>query len=91
MSWHNTMAETVGSLWDKLTVARLRARALHDQMQGAELEHLQDCGERLAVVDEQSSDLACELEWLLSGVLSGRVRMKVYRQHKLYNDERFRR
>jgi len=56
----------------------------------AQPEHKAACSNRLAVMAEQEKDLEEELTKLVSDVASGRVRLKIYRQFKMYNDPRYR-
>ena len=87
------MAETVGSLVDKLSIVELKIYHMQEQ---AEREDASDdfrvqCGERLAILRRQRDDLAEELTDLLAAIASGRVVPKVYRQFKMYNDPSYRR
>ena len=86
------MAETIGSLADKLSIIQLRAFHMREQLGRADAtpEHKAACSGRLAVMAEQKKDLEEELEKLVSDVASGRVRLKLYRQFKMYNDPRYR-
>jgi glycine cleavage system regulatory protein len=53
-------------------------------------EHKAACGAKLDVMAVQKADLAEELSKLVSDVAAGRVKLKVYRQFKMYNDPRYR-
>ncbi len=86
------MAETIGSLVDKISIVRLKVFHMEKQIErpDATEEHRQKCGDRLKVLIEQSDDLALELSELTEAVISGRKKLKVYRQFKMYNDPAYR-
>jgi phage portal protein BeeE len=52
----------------------------------AALEHQQRCSAKLAVLIEQREDLSLSINQLLESIRGGQIRMKVYRQMKMYND-----
>jgi hypothetical protein len=80
-------SETPGSIIDRLTVLALKryhvAEALRTEDPGAAAA----MQARLATVSEQLADLAGCLERLLADIAAGRVRLKLYRQVKVYRDE----
>jgi len=82
------MAETLGSLVDKITIIELRRfhteQAMLNPAAAASVRHA--AALRLHVVDEQRADLQAELDALWSAIGSGATLPKVYRQLKLYND-----
>ena len=86
------MAETIGSLADKLSVIQLKIFHMREQVRRADAppEHKAACSGRLDIMEEQRKDLEEELAKLVSDVASGRVRLKIYRQFKMYNDPRYR-
>jgi hypothetical protein len=66
-------SESAGSIVDRLTILALK------------LYHVREVkGARLAVLEEQSSDLAEGLDRLQTEVLAGRLRLKLYPQIKVY-------
>ncbi len=86
------MAETIGSLVDKITIVELkiyhmREQALRDDVSE---EFRRRCDDRIAVMREQRDDLARELTQLAADMAAGRVVPKVYRQFKMYNDPQYR-
>jgi len=86
------MAETVGSLVDKLSIVELKIYHMREQVErrdGDEV-HRARCADRLAVLQCQRDDLATELSGLWEGVTAGAYRPKVYRQFKMYNDPQYR-
>lgn len=82
------MAETIGSLVDKITIVELRRfhteQAMLNPDAAADVRHA--AALRLRVVDEQRADLQAELDALWSAIGAGATLPKVYRQLKLYND-----
>lgn len=87
------MAETVGSLVDKITIVTLKLYHMREQRDRDDVHHAfrEACTEKVYIMERQRHDLVTELNALLEGVLSGRVRMYVYRQFKMYNDPQYRR
>ncbi|MDO5616969.1 MAG: DUF4254 domain-containing protein, partial [Cruoricaptor ignavus] len=45
------------------------------------------CQEKLNVLNEQKKDLCQAINQLLENIENGNVKMKVYKQMKMYNDE----
>ncbi|HWB78438.1 MAG TPA: DUF4254 domain-containing protein [Nannocystaceae bacterium] len=82
------MAETVGSLIDKLTIVELRRWHTEEAMLNpqASVTVRHTAALRLHVIDEQRSDLTAELDQLWKDIIAGTKRPKIYRQMKLYND-----
>lgn len=87
------MAETIGSLVDKLTIIELKIYHMREQAAREDVtaEFRERCDARLEVMREQRDDLATELTTLASDIAGGRVTPKVYRQFKMYNDPQYRR
>ena len=52
----------------------------------ASAEHRARCAAKLAVLEEQRTDLVSAIGALLDDIAAGRKHMKVYRQMKMYND-----
>ena len=86
------MAETVGSLADKLSIMELKIYHMREQAErvDATAEFRAQCANRVLVLEQQRDDLSAELEALLAGLASGAVVPKVYRQFKMYNDPAYR-
>jgi hypothetical protein len=86
------MAETVGSLVDKLSIVELKIYHMREQVQrqDAAEAHQARCADRLAVLRCQRDDLTTELSGLWESVTAGKYRPKVYRQFKMYNDPQYR-
>lgn len=50
-------------------------------------EHRQACQQKLYILEQQRVDLGTAITQLLSDIEQGKVRMKTYKQMKMYNDE----
>lgn len=87
------MAETVGSLVDKISITELKIYHMREQAQREDVsdDFRRQSEERLAILRLQRDDLVEELTTLIDDVAAGRVVPKVYRQYKMYNDPRYRR
>jgi hypothetical protein len=87
------VAETVGSLADKLSIVELKIYHMAEQAERADAsdDFRARCRERLEVLRLQRDDLAAELSELVRDIAAGRVVPKVYRQFKMYNDPQYRR
>lgn len=86
------MADTVGSLIDKLSIMELKLYHMNLQVQrpDATPQHREACAQKARVITQQRDDLKAEVSELLEGVISGRKTMKIYRQFKMYNDPVYR-
>lgn len=73
---------------DRLSILALKIfhMRVETERQDASPEHLQRCGAKLAVLEEQREDLISAIDALLDDIAAGRKYMKVYRQMKMYND-----
>lgn len=81
-------SETPGMIIDRLSILALKEYHMREETErgDASEEHRQKCGAKLAVISVQRQDLAQCLETLLDEVRTGRRRIKVYYQFKMYND-----
>jgi hypothetical protein len=86
------MAETVGSLADKISITELKIYHMAEQAgrTDASDEFRARCNDRLAVLRMQRDDLADEMTTLVANIAAGRVVPKIYRQFKMYNDPQYR-
>ena len=86
------MAETVGSLVDKLSIVELKIFHMREQAgrEDADPAFRNECQQRLAVLTRQRDDLADELTHFMNEIAAGRARPKIYRQYKMYNDPKYR-
>ena len=50
-------------------------------------DHKIKCSQKLNVLLDQKSDLSTSIEQLLADIENGKVKMKLYKQMKMYNDE----
>lgn len=81
-------SETAGFIIDRLSILSLKIFHTREQTERADAsgEHRQRNLSRLALLEEQRTDLANCLAELWSETLAGRRRFKFYRQLKMYND-----
>ncbi len=86
------MAETLGSLVDKITIIELKRYYMEKQTARKNVSetHRQECRQKLDVLNEQRDDLVEEVNQLFEAVMSGRQKLKIYRQYKMYNDPKYR-
>lgn len=86
------MAETIGSLVDKITIAELKIFHMAEQLnrKDASEEHKKRAAQKLEILKVQSRDLQQELSELFLKVARGEARLKIYRQFKMYNDPAYR-
>ena len=86
-----TWTETPGGAIDRLSILALRVHHLREACDDpqADAGKRDEARRRLAVCQRQRSDLASALQALLDGIGRGDLRLRVYRQFKLYNDPRF--
>ena len=85
------MAETIGSLVDKITIVELKRYHMEEQTRRSDVadEHRRACQQKMAILTIQRDDLVEELNRLFQDVLAGTTQLKVYRQFKMYNDPRY--
>jgi hypothetical protein len=85
------MAETMGSLIDKICIAELKIFHIREQIERTDLAgDLQELSrDRLSVMRRQVDDLVAELNALAEAWSQKAYHPKVYRQFKMYNDPRF--
>lgn len=86
------MAETVGWLSDKISIAELKIFHMREQAKrlDAAPDFRRQCEEKLALVQLQRDDLAAELTALVADIAAGKATPKVYSQFKMYNDPQYR-
>ena len=73
---------------DRLSILELKIFHMREQVGRPEVtdEHRARCQAKLDVLLEQQADLTLAIGQLLADLATGRKRMKVYRQMKMYND-----
>jgi hypothetical protein len=81
-------SETPASIIDRLTVLGLKRHHVAEALSTGEPAAAAAMQTRLDTITEQFADLAGCLARLLADVAAGRVRLKLYRQVKVYRDER---
>jgi len=86
------MAETIGSLIDKICIAELKIYHMQEQVARADVgeAHRRLCRQRAQILAQQRDDLVAELDYWAGAWSEGRWTPKVYRQFKMYNDPKFR-
>ena len=82
-------SETPGSIIDRLSINALKIYHMDEEIQRLDVtdEHRKKCSGKLSVLQDQRNDLKKSLETLLADLSSGKKRLKVYQQMKMYNDE----
>jgi len=85
------MAETLGSLIDKICIAELKLYHIQEQIDRPDLapDLKQMSRDRLGIMTRQRDDLISELNEVAGAWSKGAWHPKVYRQFKMYNDPRF--
>jgi hypothetical protein len=82
-------SETPGSIIDRLSINALKIFHMDEEIQreDAAESHRIKCSGKLSVLQEQRQDLGQCLVKLLADLSTGKKRLKVYQQLKMYNDE----
>lgn len=87
----NAKINTETPAWavDRLSILALKIYHMHQETQreSATEDHREKCRAKLVVLIEQHSDLTTAIDQLLTDIENGFVKMKVYKQMKMYNDE----
>ena len=90
MPWKSARlnTETPGSVIDKLSILSLRIFHMEEQVfrTDATEEHREKVKAKLEILHEQHRDMSNSLRELLEDIFTGRKRLKIYRQFKMYND-----
>lgn len=81
--------ETPAWAVDRLSILALKVyhMSLEAHRESADQEHRQKCADKLAILLEQKKDLSEAINRLLFDIENGNVKIKVYKQMKMYNDE----
>ncbi|HEY1047160.1 MAG TPA: DUF4254 domain-containing protein [Bacteroidia bacterium] len=81
-------SETPGMMIDRLSIMTLKKYHMQEEVDrtDASEEHRAKCAARVEVLTEQIGDLSNALAGVLSDLLASKLRFKVYRQFKMYND-----
>lgn len=87
----NAKINTETPAWavDRLSILALKVyhMALEANRETATDEHRQQCKQKLDVLLEQKKDLSTSIDQLLADIENGVVKIKLYKQMKMYNDE----
>ena len=80
--------ETPAWAFDRLSILQLKIYHMEQEVKRTDVpkEHIQKCQEKLDVLLQQEIDLSTAIEQLLQDFATGRKKMKVYKQMKMYND-----
>lgn len=81
--------ETPAWAVDRLSILALKVfhMSIEAQRETASEEHKKKCQDKLNVLLEQKKDLSLAIDQLLENIENGWVRIKTYKQMKMYNDE----
>ncbi len=81
--------ETPAWAIDRLSILALKVyhMSLEAHRETASVEHREKCMQKLNVLLEQKKDLSTSIEQLLNDIEDGKVKIKLYKQMKMYNDE----
>lgn len=83
--------ETIGSLIDKLSINELKIYHMKEQIQRDDVDDtfIRECMNKLAILNTQRRDLSEELQELMDDVSTGKKKLRIYRQLKMYNDKKY--
>jgi len=81
-------SESTAWVVDRLSILALKIYHMQEQSEreNVDADHIQMVNVKLAILQEQQRDLSKSFDELLTDISSGKRKMKVYRQMKLYND-----
>lgn len=81
-------SETPGSIIDRLSINMLKIYHMEEQTEreDASAGHIENCKQKLQILEIQKKDLSACLSELIEDLKSGKKYFKVYRQMKMYND-----
>lgn len=81
------MAETIGSLVDKISIFEQKCFHMEEETKRKDVskKHIEECKKKLLILKRQRNDLVKELDELFKDILSGKKKLKVYKQFKMYN------
>lgn len=82
--------ESPGWVVDRLSILCLKIYHMQEQVdrEDTDEKHKAQCQNKLAILLEQKRDLSQSFNDLLDEIAAGEKRIKVYRQMKMYNDEK---
>lgn len=81
-------SETPGMMIDRLAIMALKKYHMEEETQRNDVDasHIEKCANKVQVLKEQIGDLAFALQQVFSDLQASKLRFKVYRQFKMYND-----
>ncbi|SFI22159.1 DUF4254 domain-containing protein [Halpernia frigidisoli] len=81
--------ETIAWAVDRLSILCLKVYHMREEAlrESASEDHRIKCGQKLKVLLEQHIDLSKAIDQLIFDIENGTVKMKLYKQMKMYNDE----
>lgn len=81
--------ETIAWAIDRFSILVLKVYHMNEEAtrKSASEEHRAKCTEKLNVLLEQKKDLSKAIDQLIEDIENGDVKMKIYKQMKMYNDE----
>ena len=82
--------ESPGWVVDRLSILCLKIFHMEEQVLRKDVnqDHVKECKEKLMILKIQQNDLSNAFDQLLEDYKNGLKKMKVYRQMKMYNDEK---
>ncbi len=87
----NAKINTETPAWavDRLSILALKIyhMSIEAHREEASEEHREKCLQKLNVLNAQKEDLSTAINQLLTDIENGKVKIKVYKQMKMYNDE----
>ncbi len=85
------MAETIGSLVDKISIMQLKTFHMNEQIEREDADdaHKEESAHKMKILQMQVNDLEIELKELFEKYAKGEARPKIYRQFKMYNDPKY--
>lgn len=80
--------ETPGSVFDRLSILTLKIFHMQEQTERVDVgqSHLDMSRQKLGILLQQRTDLQKSLLEMFMDLEMGKIRMKIYRQFKMYND-----
>jgi len=80
--------ETPGSVFDRLSILAIKVFHMREQTERNDVDqaHIDTCFQKLKILLQQQQDLQESLIAMFTDLNNGKIRMKIYRQFKMYND-----
>lgn len=85
------MAETIGSLTDKIIIFELKRFHMREETLRKDIspQHIKECRHKLAILIWQRDDLIEEMNELIKKNFSGKALPRLYQHFKMYNDPKY--